>query len=115
MPRPNRTDRFRPDLVNEREPRRAAASRCRRGCGRKSGWRSLRLVQRAMTGVSAPGETTPWTRIAARGLPSRRCLPERPGSTRFGALPRRADLRGRIRGLIEELVEQELEAALGRG
>src|SRR5919112_4173480 len=78
-------------------------------------WRSLRLVQQAKPGVGAPGETTPWTRIAARGLPSRRCLPEKPGSTRFGALRRTAGLRGRIRGLIEELVEQELEAALGRG
>jgi transposase-like protein len=29
--------------------------------------------------------------------------------------PIEAGLRGRIRGLIEELVEQELEAALGRG
>ena len=29
--------------------------------------------------------------------------------------PIEAGLRGRIRGFIEELVEQELEAALGRG
>ena len=29
--------------------------------------------------------------------------------------PLEAGIRGRIRGLIEELVEQELEAALGRG
>ena len=42
-------------------------------------------------------------------------MPGRPGSTRFGALRRTAGVRGRIRGLIEELVEQELEAALGRG
>src|SRR5919107_3958656 len=68
-----------------------------------------------MTGVGAPAETTPWTRIAARGLRSGRCLPGRPGSTCFGALRRRAGLRDRIRGLIEELVAQELEAALGRG
>jgi hypothetical protein len=29
--------------------------RCCRGCGGKSGWRSLRLVQRAMAGVRASG------------------------------------------------------------
>jgi putative transposase len=72
-------------------------------------------VQQARTGVDAPAETTPWTRIAAGGLPRRRCSAGRPGSTRFGALRRRAGLRSRIRGLIEELIEQELEATLGRG
>ena len=47
--------------------------------------------------------------------PRRRCSLGRPGSIRFGALLRRAGLRGRIRGLIEEMIEQELGAALGRG
>jgi hypothetical protein len=28
--------------------------------------RSLRLVPQAMTGVGAPGETTPWMRVARR-------------------------------------------------
>src|SRR5688500_5003145 len=56
--------------------------RCRRGCGGKSGWRSLRLVQRAMTGVGAPVETTPWGKIAASGRPRSRCSLGRPGSIR---------------------------------
>ena len=68
-----------------------------------------------MTGVGAPAETTPWRSIAARERPRRCCSARWPGSTRFGALRRKAGLRGRIGGLIEELVEQELEAALGRG
>ena len=88
----------------------AGGTGCRRGCGGKSGWRSLRLVQRARTGVGAPAETTPWTRIAARGLAEEALFA---GEAWFD--PIEAGLRGRIRGLIEELVEQELEAALGRG
>ena len=87
-----------------------ATKRCRRGCGGKLGWRSLRLVQRAMTGVGAPAETTPWTRIAARGLAEQALFA---GEAWFD--PIEAGMRGRIRGFIEELVEQELEAALGRG
>ena len=56
-----RSPRSAPRWRRARRPSR----RCRRGCGGKWGWRSLRLVQRAMTGVGAPAETTPWTRIAA--------------------------------------------------
>jgi hypothetical protein len=34
--------------------------RCRRGCGGNfEGWRNLRLVQSARTGVGAPAEITP--------------------------------------------------------
>src|SRR5690242_14158513 len=60
-----------------------------------------------MPGAGAPAETTPWTTIAARALPRRRGSARWPGSTRFGALRRKAGLRGRSRGLIEELAEQE--------
>src|SRR3712207_4259415 len=63
-------------------PRITTPAGCRRGCGGKRGRRSLRLVQRAMTGVGAPAETTPWTRIAALTRASPRCSPGRLGSTR---------------------------------
>jgi putative transposase len=66
-----------------------------------------------MTGVGAPAETTPWTRIASRCGPRRRCSPGIAGEAWFD--PIEAGLRGRIRGFIEELIEQELGAALGRG
>ena len=48
------------------------------------GWRrSLWLVQRAISGVRAPAETTPWKRIARRRKQTaRRCLQARPGLTR---------------------------------
>src|SRR3954454_24250391 len=74
-----------------------------------------------MTGVRAPAETTPWTRITARRRPSRGCFLEKPGSTRSrracgaGFAGSSRGWGGRIRGFIEELVEQDLEAALGRG
>ena len=50
-----------------------------------------------MTGVGAPVETTPWTQIARPRRARRGCSPGRLGSTRFGALRRRAGLRERIR------------------
>jgi len=41
------------------------------------------LFATSITGVDAPAETTPWNRIARRPKqPTRRCLPERLGSTR---------------------------------
>src|SRR4051812_33958717 len=46
-------------------------------------WRSLWLVQRAISGVRAPAETTPWNRIAReRKRTARRCLQGTPGLTR---------------------------------
>ena len=61
-----------------------------------------------MTGVRAPAETTPWIGIARAG----------PRQTLFAGEawfdPIEAGLRDRVRGFIEEMVEQELAAALGR-
>ena len=62
-----------------------------------------------MTGVRAPAETTPWTRIAATATGEPALFA---GAAWFD--PIEAGLRGRIRGFIEELVEQELTEALGR-
>ena len=46
-------------------------------------WRSLWFVQRTISGVRAPAETTPWKRIARRRMQTaRRCLPGTPGLTR---------------------------------
>ena len=42
------------------------------------------LLQRAMTGVGTPAETTPWNRVAQRRVRTARgCLQERPGLTRL--------------------------------
>jgi len=47
-------------------------------------WRSLWFVQRTISGVRAPAETTPWNRIARRRKrTARRCLPGTPGLTRL--------------------------------
>ena len=57
--------------------------RWRRVGGGIGWWRSLRLVQRAISGVSAPAETTPWNRVAQRAMRrTRGCLRGTPGLTR---------------------------------
>ncbi len=61
-----------------------------------------------MTGVRAPAETTPWTGIAR--TPATAALFA--GEAWFD--PIEAGLRDRVRGVIEEMIEQELSAALGR-
>jgi len=55
---------------------------CRRGCGGKGWWRSLRIVATNQTGVRAPAETTPWKSITRRRRTARGCSRARPGSTR---------------------------------
>jgi hypothetical protein len=49
------------------------------------GWRrSLWFVERTISGVSAPAETTPWNRVARRQKqPTRCCLRVMPGLTRL--------------------------------
>jgi len=64
-----------------------------------------------MTGVSAPVETTPWNRVAQRRMRTARACSR--GEAWFD--PIEAGIRGRVRGFIQELLEQELTAALGRG
>ena len=70
------------------------------------GWRNLRLDQQLATGVGAPAEITPWKRIARRT--------RRPVFWGAWFDPIEAELRERVRGFLEEMIEQEATAALGR-
>src|SRR4051794_21341119 len=70
-------------------------------------WRNLRLDQRLATGVGAPAEITPWKRISATDT-----APLFAGEAWFD--PIEAELREGVRGFLEEMIEQEATAALGR-
>ena len=63
-----------------------------------------------MTGVDAPADTTPWDRNSTTA--------DADGTELFTGEawfdPIEAGIRNRVRGFIEEMLEQELTAALGR-
>ena len=75
------------------------------------GWRSLRLIETSQTGVRAPGGDYAMDENSTGTAADR--IELFAGAAWFD--PIAAGIRERVRGFIQEMLEQELTTALGRG